>query len=390
METPQPFATPDFTTAETVPATGWPAPPQPLAPKHGVFVGRFGLRAGWGILIYIVLFLVFTIIVSVGILAAQGKLKPMIAERRAASIAAANAKKNYTAPPAPVKPAAPATSGPPVMKPKGTIINEALTFGVMLAAAALLSVFERRRLAVYGIGRNRLVDFLPGAFWGVAALSLLVLVLKSMHLLFFDGRLLSGGAIFTYGAKWLIAFLFVGFSEEYLMRGYMQFTLTRGMFGLGEKISPVHARAIAFWIGAFIMSLIFGALHLGNGGENALGILQVFIVGMVFSYALWRTGSLWWAIGFHMAWDWAQSFLYGVPDSGNISVGRLFQTHYAGKTILSGGADGPEGSILCVGIFLLMIFVIRFTTKPGPQPTLEQLPDTRPYAEPIVTSPAAV
>jgi membrane protease YdiL (CAAX protease family) len=88
---------------------------------------------------------------------------------------------------------------------------------------------------------------------------------------------------------------------------------------------------------------------------------------------LFRTGSLWWAIGFHMAWDWAQSFLYGVPDSGNISVGRLFQTHFAGKPLLSGGSDGPEGSLFCIPIFLLMLLVIRFTTKRGELPPLEQL-----------------
>jgi membrane protease YdiL (CAAX protease family) len=105
-----------------------------------------------------------------------------------------------------------------------------------------------------------------------------------------------------------------------------------------------------------------------------MGLLQVFIVGMVFAYALFRTGSLWWAIGFHMAWDWAQSFLYGVPDSGNVSIGRLFQTHFAGKPLLSGGSDGPEGSLLCIPVFLLMILVIRFTTKPAELPPLEQLP----------------
>jgi membrane protease YdiL (CAAX protease family) len=177
-----------------------------------------------------------------------------------------------------------------------------------------------------------------------------------------------------YGLKWLLAFLMVGFSEEYQLRGYLQFTLTRGVYGLAEKLSPERARVIAFWIAAVIMSLVFGAMHLGNGGENALGIGQVVLVGLVFSYVLWRTGSLWWAIGFHMAWDWAQSFLYGVPDSGNVSVGRLFQTHAAGRPLLSGGVDGPEGSVLCIPVMLLVLVIVRYTTRPGVQPPLEPEP----------------
>lgn len=156
-----------------------------------------------------------------------------------------------------------------------------------------------------------------------------------------------------------------------MLRGYLQFTLTRGVIGLAEKISPANARAVAFWMAAVIMSFTFGALHLGNAGENALGLVQVVLIGLIFSYVLWRTGSLWWAIGFHMAWDWAQSFLYGVADSGNLSVGRLFQTHIAGKPLLSGGVDGPEGSILCIPVLLVVVVVVRLTTRPGEQPPLE-------------------
>jgi hypothetical protein len=71
-----------------------------------------------------------------------------------------------------------------------------------------------------------------------------------------------------------------------------------------------------------------------------------------------------------MAWDWAQSFLYGVPDSGLLLQGRLFATHAHGNPLLSGGTDGPEGSILCIPIMLLVIVVLLFT-RSSPQPGLE-------------------
>jgi hypothetical protein len=94
---------------------------------------------------------------------------------------------------------------------------------------------------------------------------------------------------------------------------------------------------------------------------------------MLFIVALWRTGSLWWGIGWHMAWDWGQSFLYGVPDSGGLMQGRLFATHALGNPRLSGGSDGPEGSILCAPILLLTILVLLYTHR-SPQPGFELKP----------------
>jgi len=361
--------------AQSFPPPSAPAEPTSPTPQHRpntIFFGRFGFRAGYGMAIYVIAWLIFTVVGSFVGLGLTGKLKPVMQAQIQAS---QEIKAWKTAHPGQKMPdsAKPHIKLPIDFVPSLVIGSDGVTFFGMLALAWLFARAERRRLGWYGIGANRLRDFIPGAFWGLAALSALVFTLHALHLLYFDGRLLFGAPLIFYGVKWLIAFLFVGFAEEYFLRGYMQYTFTRGLFGLAEKISPNNARAVAFWIAAFILSVLFLCMHIGNQGENALGLLQVFIVGMVFAYALFRTGSLWWAIGFHMAWDWAQSFLYGVPDSGNVSVGRLFQTHFAGKTILSGGADGPEGSLLCVPIFIIMIFIIRFTTKPGAQPPLEQL-----------------
>ncbi len=250
-------------------------------------------------------------------------------------------------------------------------IPRILQFAALALAAFILSRIERRRFYVYGIGRNRLSDFLPGAFWGLATLSLLVAILRTTHHLVFDAQVLHGAAIFSFGVKWLLVFIAVGLLEEYLSRGFLQFTITRGVYGLAEKISPTHARTVAFAIAALFMSLFFSAGHLANARENPMGIVMTFLAAIVFSYALWRTGSLWWAIGFHMAWDWAQSFLYGVPDSGQISAGRLFHTHPIGNLLISGGIDGPEGSVYSIPIMILAILIIRFTTKPGTQPPLQ-------------------
>jgi membrane protease YdiL (CAAX protease family) len=343
--------------------------PTPPGHRDDILTGRFGLRAGWGITIFVVFYFILTALLGVATPATRARLREMVAQRQSSGAMRIPS----------------ASDGPnKIVTPNDTVIDEGLHFAAVALVAWVLSRIERRRLAVYGIGRSLFGDFLPGAFWGLATLSLLIGILRAAHVLVFDARALTGSRAFTYGAMWLAAFLLVGILEEYLTRGYLQYTLTRGLFGIAEMLSPTHARAAAFWIAAVIMSIVFGAGHIFNPGESTPGIIAVFVAGMVFSYTLWHTGSLWWAIGFHMAWDWAQSFLYGVPDSGILSTGRLFNTHPTGNALLSGGTTGPEGSILVIPTLLLVILIVRFTTRPGIQPALEPMQSLPPDSASVI------
>lgn len=111
-------------------------------------------------------------------------------------------------------------------------IGEAIPFLATLFASWIMSKIERRPNSVYGLGGMRNVPhFFAGLAWGVTCLSLLVFTLWKTGLLVFDSRLLFGRDIFPYGAVWLFGFLLVGLLEEYLTRGYLQYTLTRGLPG---------------------------------------------------------------------------------------------------------------------------------------------------------------
>jgi len=70
------------------------------------------------------------------------------------------------------------------------------------------------------------------------------------------------------------------------------------------------------------------------------------------------TGSAWWAIGCHAAWDWTETYFYGAIDSGNVATGHYLTVTPAGSTLWSGGADGPEGSLLVIAVFILMIVAL--------------------------------
>jgi membrane protease YdiL (CAAX protease family) len=161
---------------------------------------------------------------------------------------------------------------------------------------------------------------------------------------------------------WLLGFCVVGLLEEYLNRGYLLFTLTRGLAAIYLWLFKTrYSKALGFWTGALTVSILFGLGHNSNPGESPIGLLAAGLGSLVFCLSLWRTGSLWWAIGFHISWDWAQSFLYGVADSGLMVQHHLLATHPLGRPLLSGGTTGPEGSIFVLPLLALISLIIIFT-----------------------------
>jgi membrane protease YdiL (CAAX protease family) len=358
----------------------------PESTAHKIFYGPFGLRAGWSLLIYCAI--VVSFVIGINLIGHQIKHQR---EHAAAVVAAKTGK--------PAVPVAPLAPNPNPSEPQplaSMIIVEAVVFGIFLLLSLLMAKIEHRKLSAFGLGGIHSVSrTLIGALWGIISISLLIGALRAFHFLTFDSLLDHGPKILLFGALQLLGFFLVGLTEEYSMRGYLQFTLTRGMVSIGNLISRRYARSIGFWIASLFTSILFFYLHTRNPGETPLGLFQVFLAGMLFVVALWRTGSLWWGIGFHCTWDWGQSFLYGTPDSGGLIQGRLFATHASGNPLFSGGTTGPEGSILCIPILLFAIAVLFFT-RPSPLPALElpataHPPELPPEPTPIYTeSPPAI
>jgi CAAX protease family protein len=325
-------------------ATLPPGEPIPSAQPSVVriFIGEDGLRAGWSLLVFIALLAV----VLVPVRFVMHKIHPHNPNT--------------------------ARTTSEISLETGFIM-ESIPLAAVLLVTWIMAKIERRPYSVYGFGgRSKVAHFFAGLAWGVICLSLLVLTLWKTGLLVIDGRLLFGSDILRYGATWLLIFLLVGLFEEYLNRGYLQYTLTRGFAGFYRWVSNTrNSEAFGFWTSAVILSFLFGLGHGKNPGESPIGLLSAGLAGMVFCLSLWRTGSLWWAIGFHAAWDWSQSFLYGVADSGRMAQHHLLATHPVGKPILSGGATGPEGSIFIVaviGVISLIIFLTLPRTRLGDTP----------------------
>jgi hypothetical protein len=216
-------------------------------------------------------------------------------------------------------------------------------FGGLLAAlfpAVVLSRVERRPWHAYGLPTTGLLGkrLWTGVLWGFAAISLLMFAQYLLGLYQFGHLALHGMRIVKFAGFWALMFLFVGLFEEFLSRGYAQFTL---------------ARAFGFWPAAVALSCAFGLIHLRNGGEQWPGLLAAAAIGLFFCLTLRRTGNLWFAVGFHAAWDWGETFFYSVPDSGNVWPGHLLSSSLHGEAWLTGGSVGPEGSVLCFVVIAL-------------------------------------
>jgi membrane protease YdiL (CAAX protease family) len=377
IQPPVPEALPaEATDGANVPTkpTGEFSDPRETHAVRWVFLGSQGLRAGWSVAIFIILIILF----GMGLGIAFSKLH----------LVGAGNKNELTA--------------------SAAFFAEAISFLAMAGAAALVAVIERRRslLAYNLIGPRRMIHFFSGLVAGFAALSALIGGLAWGGWLHFGPVALSGAEVFKLGTLWAAAFLLVGFFEEGTFRCFLQFTFTRGinfwwalaivgavclelvLTTKGNGVWGVYAFGLlglppcfllyrrkapgaAFWQAAWVTSMLFGFIHTSNNGENWIGIFAAAAIGFVFCVSVRVTGSAWWAIGCHAAWDWAETYFFGAADSGQVATGHYLTTTPAGNILWSGGTDGPEGSLLVLAVILLLLVALVAIYGRGKAPSLD-------------------
>ncbi len=290
----------------------------PQTPPANWLIGPNGLRAGWRLLLYLCFILVLSAVATVAALL-------------------------FARP----------TSGLPTLFT--LLMQDLIGFVVIFAAAVIMSRIERRPTGDYGLPVH---GFLRGKFWlgflfGLVEICLLLTLISAFGGFSFGPLALEGSAIVRWGASHLLLFLFVGLFEEFLFRGYTQFTLGDG---------------IGFWPAAVLLSVGFGAVHLGNRGEGPVGAASVALVGLFFCFCLRRTGNLWYAVGLHASFDWGETFLFSVPNSGIVIQGHLSNSLLHGPKWLTGGTIGPEGSVFCfitMGLQFLVVALLFPAKKEG-------------------------
>jgi uncharacterized protein len=328
---------PSPNTEAALPAS--PQPPQSADRRNWAawpFVSDRGLRSGWRVVIFLVLVIggaqgVMQLLRALGLKPHHGPLTPDIA-----------------------------------------ILGETILLVCSLIATGIMALFERRRLGSYGLGLRPgfFRRFATGAVWGIVPLAALLLGLRALGVADFGGSDVAGRALLRAGVLYGVAFILTGIFEQSAMRGYPLYTLMR---------------SVGFWPAAVITSALFALVHLGNSGEAIVGLLGVFVVGMIFCLMVRRTGDLWFAIGNHFAWDYGETFIFGVPNSGTTAAGHLLTTHMHGSRWLTGGSVGPEGSLFVFVVLGLLALTFHFAY---PRARLVATPDLSDLRNPGTAGPS--
>ncbi len=137
-------------------------------------------------------------------------------------------------------------------------------------------------------------------------------------------------------------------SEELWCRGFMY-----------ERIN-VH---YPLWVAIAANGLFFGALHVFNPGASFLPIFDIVICGLSYSIARWYTGSIWFVMGMHTAWNFTQNYLFGLPNSGMVSEVSIWGLDAANArdSLIYNVQFGVEGAVpaviadLALGVICLIL-----------------------------------
>jgi uncharacterized protein len=289
-----------------------------------IFRGPNGIRAGWRVLSFLILIVALQLAVALPfvllwITRHHGRPRLAIA--------------NYG-----------------TLSPSILAVSEAILFVFPAIAAWIMARIEHRQWGQYGLPIRLAFqkNFWVGALVGFVCISANLLGIAAFHGFRLMSLAIHGSVLLSATSAWSLTFILVGLAEEFSFRGYLQYTLSTG---------------IGFWPSAILLSALFALAHAANPGESAAGLLSIPLFALLFCLFLRRTGNLWLGVGFHAGWDWGQTFLYGVPNSGLLPYHSLFNSALSGPDWLTGGFAGPEANVFSPIVLGIVALVFTYVCR---------------------------
>ena len=241
------------------------------------------------------------------------------------------------------------------LSPTNIMLGELELFLAALICTGVLARYEGRRVDSYGLPLKR--AFGPrtweGALAGVLMAGAVAIGMYALGGMQIAGFATTGRALAVSALAWLLANICIGVAEEFWYRSYLLQTLWK---------------SLGFWPGAILIALGFTADHyFYKTGENIWDVITLMSLSLLMCYSVLKTGSLWFAVGFHIAFDYMQLFVIGTPNGANIPVGRMLNVSFAGPDWLTGGVLGTEASFLMYPMIALLWLYVwwRFRASPA-------------------------
>ena len=240
-----------------------------------------------------------------------------------------------------------------------------LIIGAFAAVACIfilwIKAFEKRNLASAGLGTREgwIQRYLWGFAFGLLMATSVVLGIRVLGGYSIEAEIVITAADLVPIAVLLLAFVLQAGTEEFVFRGWM-------MGRLAERYG--------LWAGVIGNSLIFTLMHVDVDNTAALGLRGIaiftsttFLFAVFLSLLVIRERSIWGAAGWHASWNWMFITCFGLPTTGiDLGLKPLLADYMPAPDApfwLTGGADGPEGSvftpiILAAGC-LIVVWMMR-------------------------------
>lgn len=233
-----------------------------------------------------------------------------------------------------------------------TSLRRILVCGLQIAVFfAWVRLIEKRSVSTMGLGGTyKARTYIRSVLLGIGAIVLVMLILwilGAVQISLSNNLSIKSTLLPTIIA--LLGWAVQSASEEIAIRGWL-------VPVIGVRHGPVWA--------IILTGGVFGAIHLLNAGATLLSFINLTLSGILFALYAINAGNIWGACGLHMGWNFAQSNVFGVHTSGEISENTVFTSHATGSDWLTGGDFGPEAGLVTtilfsVGICLLGIKLSR-------------------------------
>ena len=240
---------------------------------------------------------------------------------------------------------------------------------VAVLSVALSSVwfmgrfFDRRPLLGFGlrIDRRWWLDFGVGLLLGALLMAGIFLTELAAGWVTVTGAFETtreGDPFFPVILAPLVGWVLLGIYEELVFRGYQLTNMAEGLNF--RRLGPRGAIVLA----VVLSSSLFGGFHVWNPSASAISTVNLALWGGLLlgsSYVL--SGRLALPMGLHIAWNFFEGNVFGLPVSGVETVGATFVSiEQSGPLLFTGGAFGPEAGVLTnaasvVGFLLILLWV---------------------------------
>jgi len=209
-----------------------------------------------------------------------------------------------------------------------------------LIAVVIFRTFVDRK-SIMSLGLNfsgHLNDAIAGLMMAISILGLGTMILYfSKHLVWTDMTFNANDLFIEFGLLLMVAIY-----EETIFRGYI-------LSNLMESFNK--------WMALLVTSILFTLFHFDNPNINFIPLINVFLAGMLLGVNYMYSRNLWFAIMFHLGWNFFQGPILGYKISG-FNLSTFLQTELKGDMLLTGGEFGFEGSVFCTALMLIATLLL--------------------------------